>query len=188
MVVIEEALKGGHISFNAPIFKTIDQTVNEGRAQLIEYNQTTNDQKRREIWQTMTTRQLPATSEVNIPFQSDFVPHVFVGERVFVNSDCFFVALGGICLADDVLIGPRVTLISVNHVEEPSHRRDLQLSAVHIEKGAWLGAGVTVLPGVTVGENAIVGAGSVVTKDVPAGMVVAGVPAKIIRPIKKGEM
>lgn len=74
-------------------------------------------------------------------------------------------------------------LISVGHNEDPAHRHDLVLKSVRIKQGAWLGANVTVLPGVTIGENAIVGAGAVVTKDVPAKTVVAGVPAKILRTI-----
>lgn len=72
----------------------------------------------------------------------------------------------------------------MNHAEAPTQRQNLILKAVHIKKGAWIGAGATVLPGVTVGENAIMGAGAIVTKDVPANMVVAGTPAQILRPIK----
>lgn len=76
-------------------------------------------------------------------------------------------------------------LISVGHNEDPAHLRDLVLKSVRIKQGAWLGVNVTVLPGVTIGENAIVGAGAVVTKDVPANTVVAGVPAKILRTIQQ---
>lgn len=89
--------------------------------------------------------------------------------------------LGGVTIDDDVLIGPRVTLISVNHVENPRQRRNLITKSVHIKRHAWLGANVTVLPGVTIGENAIVGAGSVVTKNVPDNTVVVGNPAKKLR-------
>lgn len=89
------------------------------------------------------------------------------------------VDLGGITIEDDVLIGPGVYLISVNH----HHRKELELKPVLIKKNAWIGAKATILPGVTVGENAVVAAGAVVTKDVPANTVVAGMPAKVIKKI-----
>ena len=93
------------------------------------------------------------------------------------------VDLGGITIEDDVLIGPGVYLISVNHQLDPHHRKELELKPVLIKKNAWIGAKATILPGVTVGENAVVVAGAVVTKDVPANTVVAGMPAKVIKKI-----
>lgn len=91
--------------------------------------------------------------------------------------------LGGIYLENNVLLGPRVSLLSINHGEEPEQRQNLILKAVRIKKGAWIGAGAKVLPGITVGENAIVGAGAVVTKNVPANTIVAGVPAHFVRKV-----
>jgi len=91
--------------------------------------------------------------------------------------------LGGITLDDDVLIGPGASLISVNHQLEPAHRRELELQPIHISQNAWVGAKAIILPGITVGQNAVVAAGAVVTKDVPANTVVAGVPAKRIKTI-----
>ena len=93
------------------------------------------------------------------------------------------VDLGGITIEDDVLIGPGVYLISVNHQLDPHHLKELELKPVLIKKNAWIGAKATILPGVTVGENAVVAAGAVVTKDVPANTVVAGMPAKVIKKI-----
>ncbi|MNP65237.1 putative acetyltransferase [compost metagenome] len=94
-----------------------------------------------------------------------------------------FVDLGGIELEDNVLIGPDVKILSVNHPLDPENRRGVILKAVKIKRNAWLGAGVTVCPGVTIGENSVIGAGSVVTKDVPSNTVYAGVPAKFIKNI-----
>ncbi len=88
---------------------------------------------------------------------------------------------GGITLEEGVLIGPRATIISVNHPLAPAERRGLILKPVRIRKNAWIGAGATILPGVTVGENAIVAAGAVVSKDVPPNTAVGGVPAKILK-------
>jgi acetyltransferase-like isoleucine patch superfamily enzyme len=89
--------------------------------------------------------------------------------------------LGGIRIDDDVLIGPRVNLVTENHPTDPTQRKSLSLHGIHIKRNAWIGAGATVLPGVTIGENAIVAAGAVVTKDVPDNSIVGGIPAKHIR-------
>ena len=94
-----------------------------------------------------------------------------------------FTDLGGITLADNVLVGPNATIISVNHPLDPQKRHEVEMKPVLIDENAWLGANSTILPGVTVGKNAVVAAGAVVTKDVPANTVVAGVPAKIIKEI-----
>jgi acetyltransferase-like isoleucine patch superfamily enzyme len=91
--------------------------------------------------------------------------------------------MGGFTIGDDVLIGPRVNLVTENHPLKPSDRKALVTKPIVIRRNAWIGAGATILPGVTVGENAVVAAGAVVAKDVPANMIVAGVPAKIIKNI-----
>jgi acetyltransferase-like isoleucine patch superfamily enzyme len=82
-----------------------------------------------------------------------------------------------------VLIGPQVKLVTENHPVHPSNRKSLDLKSIHIGKNVWLGAGAIILPGVTVGENSIVAAGAVVTKDVPSNTIVGGVPAKFIKKI-----
>lgn len=120
---------------------------------------------------------------VSLPFYTDFGKHIRLGRDIFINQNVTFVDLGGITIEDNVLIGPMSRLITVNHLTDPIKRRGLFLSPVHIKKNAWLGANVTVLPGVTIGENAIVAADSTVTRDVPANVIVAGSPAKIIKPI-----
>ena len=98
-------------------------------------------------------------------------------------NGCTFLALGGITIEDDVFIGPHCVLATEYHPENPEMRHSLLTKPIVVKRNAWLGANVTVLAGVTIGENAIVAAGSVVNKDVPANMVVAGSPARVIRPI-----
>lgn len=160
----------------------IDEIVERSAAITATFNAGYHDRdERQQLISELFGYQIPTTTRINAPFNTDFGRHTQVGERVFINKDCLFVDLGGITIDDDVLIGPRVTLISVNHVENPAERRSLITKAVHIKQHAWLGANVTVLPGVTIGENAIVGAASVVTKDVPANTVVVGNPARKIR-------
>lgn len=109
--------------------------------------------------------------------------HIHIGKNVFINFDCTFLALGGITIEDDVLIGPKVSLITENHPLNPKDRKGLIARPILIKKNAWIGANTTILPGVTIGENAVVAAGAVVSKDVPDHAVVGGIPAKIIKEI-----
>lgn len=138
----------------------------------------------RTILADITQSDIDDTLTVNLPFYSDFGRHIRIGKNVFINTACVFTDLGGITIDDNVLIAPRVTIVTINHPETPSERRGLILKPVHIKQNAWIGAGATILGGVTVGQNAIVAAGAVVTKDVPDNAVVAGVPAKVIKMIE----
>lgn len=88
---------------------------------------------------------------------------------------------GGIEIGDDAFIGPNVSLITTNHAADPEMRRCTISRPIRLCGNVWIGAGAIVLPGVTVGEDAIVGAGAVVTKDVPPGAVVGGNPARLIK-------
>jgi acetyltransferase-like isoleucine patch superfamily enzyme len=117
------------------------------------------------------------------PFYTDFGENIIIGRNVFVNHACSFMDRGGIVLEDDVLIGPKVNLITTNHPVSPEERRATISRPVLIKKKAWIGAGATILAGVTIGENAIVAAGAVVTRDVPDNTIVGGVPAKVIKSI-----
>ena len=119
-----------------------------------------------------------------VPFYTNFGQHIKIGKNVFINHACSFLDMGGITIEDDVQIGPKVNLITENHPVDPATRKDLDLKAILIKRNAWIGAGATILPGVTVGENSIVAAGALVNRDVPANKVVGGVPAKIIRSIE----
>ena len=119
------------------------------------------------------------------PVQIDFPKQMRFGEHVFINHSFTAMSIGGIWLGDRVQIGPHVTIVTDNH--DFQNRSVLICKPVHIESGAWIGANVTILPGVTIGENAIVAAGAVVTKDVPANSIVGGNPAKVIRMLNDGE-
>lgn len=117
------------------------------------------------------------------PFYSDFGENIHIGKNVFVNHACTFMDRGGITLEDNVLIGPKANLITTNHPINPSERRATISQPIVIKKGAWIGVGATILPGVTIGENSIVAAGAVVSKDVPNNAIVGGIPAKFIKSI-----
>ncbi|MDR2755523.1 MAG: hypothetical protein LBC20_07425 [Planctomycetaceae bacterium] len=121
------------------------------------------------------------------PFYTDFGKNITVGKNVFINSCCCFQDQGGIIIGDDVLIGHRVTLATLNHGVLPKDRVSLYPAPIIIGKKVWVGASATILCGVTIGNNTIIAAGAVVTKDVPADVIAAGVPAKIIKHIETGK-
>lgn len=124
------------------------------------------------------------SAEIRTPFYTDFGKFIEVGKNVFVNNACTFMDRGGITLEDDVKIGPRANLITENHDLDPAKRRTLISKKIVVKRNVWIGAAATILPGVTIGENAVVAAGAVVTKDVPPDTIVAGVPAKVIKKIQ----
>jgi acetyltransferase-like isoleucine patch superfamily enzyme len=118
------------------------------------------------------------------PFYATGGADMRIGRNVFVNQNCTFYDLGGLDIADDVMIGPNVSLITSGHPVEPSRRRDFTLAKpIAIERNVWIGAGATIIGGVTVGENSVVAAGSVVTRNVAPNTLVGGNPAKVIRSI-----
>ena len=130
----------------------------------------------------LTGQELDASVRVLPPFNTDGGRNLRFGRNVFVNHGCTAMDLGGIDIGDDVMIGPNVHLISSGHPADPETRRSQITSApIRIGRGVWIAAGAMVLEGVTVGEDAVVAAGAVVTKDVPPRTLVAGVPAKVIR-------
>ncbi len=119
------------------------------------------------------------------PLYINYGKHTKIGKNVFINFDCVFLDLGGITIEDNVLIAPKVSLLSEGHSVSPESRHSLVPGHIYIKKNAWIGAGATILPGVTIGENAVVAAGAVVSKDVPANTVVGGIPAKTIKTINQ---
>ncbi len=119
------------------------------------------------------------------PFHADCGRNIRIGARVFINQNCTFYSLAPITIGDDVLIGPNVSLITSEHPVAPSQRRaGLLGKPIVVGNNVWIAAGVTVIGGVTIGENSVVAAGSVVTKDVPANTLVAGNPARVVRSIE----
>lgn len=115
------------------------------------------------------------------PFSINYGKNLKLGKNIFINQNCQILDLGGVTIEDDVMIGPRVSLLSEDHPVNPNERKALIGKPILIKKGSWIGGSATILAGVTVGENSVVAAGAVVTKDVPDNTLVAGVPAKIIK-------
>lgn len=123
------------------------------------------------------------TLRVFPPFYTDFGKNIRIGRDVFINACCHFQDHGGIVLGDGCQIGHNVVFATLNHGMAPEDRRTTYPAPIILGRNVWVGANATILQGVTIGDNAIVGAGAVVTKDVAANTVVGGVPAKYLRDI-----
>ncbi len=124
---------------------------------------------------------LDETSYIMPPLQIDFACQMKLGKHVFINHSLTCMAAGGITIDDGVMIGPNVRIVTDNH--DFKDRMILRCKPVHIGKNAWIGVGAIILPGVTVGGNAVIAAGAVVTKDVEPNTIVGGNPAKFIKRI-----
>ncbi|MFD2326603.1 DapH/DapD/GlmU-related protein [Mucilaginibacter galii] len=148
-------------------------------------NSATDIDQARLILSEITGNKIDGSTTVFVPFYTNFGRFTSIGKNVFINHACSFLDLGGITIEDDVLIGSRVNLVTENHPADPAERRSLITKPIVIRRNAWIGANATILSGVTIGENAIVAAGAVVSKDVPANTIVGGIPAKFIKPISK---
>ena len=120
------------------------------------------------------------------PFRCDYGFQTTIGARTFANWGLICLDVGKITIGDDVQIGPNVQLLTATHPVEPEPRRNKWEGSlpITIANNVWLGGGVIVCPGVTIGENTVVGAGAVVTKDLPSNVLAVGNPAKVIRTIE----
>ena len=132
-------------------------------------------------------RPVPDTLRVFPPFYSDFGKNIHVGENVFINACCHFQDHGGVTLGDGCQIGHNVVFATLNHGLEPADRGTTYPAPIVLGRNVWVGSNATILQGVTIGDNAVVAAGAVVSRDVPANTIVGGVPARIIKRIDNPE-
>ncbi|WP_280373153.1 sugar O-acetyltransferase [Nocardia abscessus] len=128
-------------------------------------------------------------TEIRPPLRVDYGRHIRIGARTFVNFGLVALDAAPITIGDDVQIGTSVQLLTPTHPLDPDRRRAKWESAapITIADNVWLGSGVIVLPGVTIGENTVVGAGAVVSSDLPADVVAVGTPARVIRALGPDE-
>lgn len=146
-------------------------------------NQYHTPEEIREIMSRLIGKEVHDSFRLFPPFYTDYGKNIAIGKDVFINSCCHFQDQGGIEIGDGTLIGHNVVLATINHDLSPSQNRKNHYEPIKIGHHVWIGANATILPGVTVGEWAVIAAGAVVSKDVPAFTVVGGVPAKVIKTV-----
>lgn len=183
MNLLQKMLSGGIIRKDDPVMREAWKVVLQTQKLVPELNVSTDIQMMRARLSEIIGSPIDKSTTVFIPFYTNFGKHIRIGKNVFINHACTFLDMGGITIEDYVLIGPNVNLITENHPINPTQRKDLDLKSILIKRNAWIGAAATILPGVTVGVNAIVAAGAVVHRDVPDNCIVGGVPAKLLREI-----
>lgn len=142
----------------------------------------------RELFSRIIGKPVDKTFRLFPPFYTNCGRNIQVGKHVFINTGCHFVDQGGITIGDGSLLGNSVILTTLNHDFDPENRSTTYPAPIIIGKNVWLGSCAVVVPGVKIGDGAVIGAGSVVTKDIPPRVIAAGAPARIIREIKPGEL
>lgn len=135
------------------------------------------------LMERLTGKKIDENFHLFPPIYADFGKNLTIGKDVFINSGCHFQDQGGITIGDGCFIGHNVVFATINHDLYPHNNRKNHYAPIHIGNHVWIGSNVTILPGVKIGEWASVGAGAVVTKDVPPYTVVGGVPARVIKTI-----
>ena len=139
----------------------------------------------RELFSQLTDKKIDNSFKLFPPFYTECGINITLGKNVFINACCKFQDQAGIEIGDNVLIGHSVVIATLNHDFNPNKRASMIPKKVKIGSSVWIGSNSIILPGVTINDGAIIGAGSVVVKDVPKNAVVAGNPAKIIKYIEK---
>lgn len=176
---------GEIISLDDPDYPTLFEVIKKAMRTTARLNSMITDDIKEinKVFSELVGREVDETFFIIPPFYTDFGENIKIGKNVFVNHACTFMDRGGITLEDNVLIGPKVNLITTNHPLDPAQRRSTVSLPIVIKRNAWIGANATILAGVTVGENSVVAAGAVVSKNVPDNTIVGGVPARILKSI-----
>jgi acetyltransferase-like isoleucine patch superfamily enzyme len=182
--IFERLRNGEATAANSPEAYKLREASFATKKLLVQLNNSSDPAEIRGLLSQITGSEIDESVAVFTPLYINYGKNTKIGKNVFINFDCVFLDLGGIIIEDDVLIAPKVSLLSEGHPLSPNDRQTIGPEPIHIKKNAWIGAGATILPGVTIGENAVVAAGAVVSKDVPANAVVGGVPAKTIKTIE----
>lgn len=179
--VFERLKTGEAVPMDDPEYPKIREEVNRTLGLSGRMNSSSDLNEVRKYLGEITGESIDESTTVFPPFYTNFGKFIRLGRNVFINHACSFLDLGGITIEDDVMIGPRVNITSESHPVEVAERKTLVPGAVTIKRNAWIGAAATIMPGITIGENSVIAAGAVVTSDVPANSVAAGIPAKVIK-------
>lgn len=182
--LLDEMNAGRTITGDSPLHEVMHRTSQEALRITGELNGGYREPARvRELLSELIGKPVDETVMVFPPLGADFGKNITLGKRIFINSGCRFQDQGGITIGDDCLIGHNAVIATLNHDLDPSRRADMHPAPVVLGRNVWVGANVTILPGVTIGDDAVIGAASVVTKDVAAGAIVVGSPARVVRSV-----
>lgn len=180
----EKALRGEMFKAGDPVLK---QERDHAKALCFQLNQCvyTDTEKRTEIIQNLIGT-IRGKFEIISPFYCDYGKYITIGNNFFANYNCKILDGAAVTFGDDVRIGPDCTFCTPNHAMQAEMRKEgyLILEPIRVGDNVWFGAGVLVLPGVTIGDNTVIGAGSVVTRDIPAGVLAAGNPCRVVRSLE----
>jgi len=177
--------KGTYVEAGSEIFEAFHKYSQEALKITSELNNKYNPpEKIRELFSKLTEREIDKTFGLFPPFYTDCGKNIKIGKNVFINACCRFQDQGGIEIGDGSLIGHNTTIATLNHDFHPAKRQNLTPRPVKIGKNVWIGSDCTILPGVEIGDGAIIGAGSVVTKSIPANTIAVGNPARVIKEIE----
>lgn len=141
-----------------------------------------DDTAKAALFEQILGRPLPKDVTIYPPFYTDHGLALDLAERVFINQGCTFLDYAGIRLGRGVLVGPKATFITMGHPVDPEERREFLTGApIDVAENVWIGAGAMILPGVTIGRDAVIAAGAVVAEDVPASSLVTGAKGSVRR-------
>ena len=185
---LEHVNKGRPVRADSPMQQYMTKMAFEAMKITFELNSSFHTPEEiRKLFFQLTGQPEEETFRMFPPFTTDCGKNIRVGKNVFINSGCRFQDQGGITLGDETLVGHNVVFATLNHGFAPEDRGPTYPKPIRTGKKVWIGANATILPGVTIGDHAIVAAGAVVTKDVPANVIVGGVPAKVIGIVGGGD-
>lgn len=182
--IFERLRKGGTIPAEDPEAWKLRAAAFATKKLLLQMNGADDPDEVRRLLGQITGSEIDPSTSLFTPLHINYGKHTRIGKNVFINFDCVFLDLGGIIIEDKVLIAPKVSLLTEAHPVASGERAALVTAPIHIKKNAWIGAGATILKGVTIGENAIIAAGAVVTKNVPDNVIVGGIPARVLQSIE----
>lgn len=167
------------------VHEFMHQSYEEARKIMLEINNNYHTQEETvKLMSRLTGRLIDESFKLFPPIYVDFGKNLIIGKNVFINASCCFQDHGGIIIGDNCLIGHEVVFATLNHEIDPLKRGSMTHKSIILEENVWVGSHSTILGGVRIGANSIIGAGSLVNKDIPPNTIVGGVPAHIIKKIE----
>lgn len=181
---LEYLRQGNVVAGNSKLHKMMHELSEKAMRLTAQLNQPYHEpEERQKIFSEIIGKPVDESFAIFPPFYTECGRNIQVGKNVFINSGCHFQDWGGIYIGNGALIGSQVVLATINHGMNPEKRADNHPASIHIGNNVWIGSHATILPGVIIGDGAVIAAGAVVTKDVEPNTVVVGVPAKVLKHI-----